>query len=544
MAASRKRMLVQAGALLALLTYWLLELHHLAVVPRAYEDEAWIASTSWKLATQGVFGTDIQGGYLGVRQHAFGFMPLYPLLQSLVFRLGGVGLWQARLTSVLLGLLVLTLTFALGRRLLGASVGLLAVGGLLLTRTAGLTLYRPSGILLVDLARLARYDIAVPVFGLAACLALTRVRPLGRWRAVAWAALAGALGGLAGLAHIYGWFWLVALGAALVYHGATRRAWRWTAAVLAAFATGAGLVSLPYHLFVLSNWNDWVGQLTQYTNLLAQPHVAWYLTNLLTEPLRYGPGLDAADWRTWLRPGLWLVAAVGPLAAVALVLRARRSLAAAALAWSLALLPALMAVLITSKVANYLLLFLPLLALAVAWGLVSVWRYARLKRWAWLQGLLLLVCAAVAVEGLAHWARLDQSAAVTTPYDQYVTALRTRVEAAAPAPFPSVLGLHTYWFGFTDLPFTTWYYPLSAATTPVSGVTLPLTVTLAQIAPDVVLVDARTAAVLAAPAGPASMGGQINAWLAAEYVPAGVVDDAIYGRTDVYRRRAASDGLP
>lgn len=532
--ASVGRWRVRAGVVLALGAYWVVQLRQLAVVPRAYEDEAWIASTSWKLATTGVFGSDIQGSFFGMAEHYFGFMPLYPLLQALVFKAAGLGLWQARLTSVYLGLLVLALTFAFGRRLFGGPVGLLAVLGLLLTRTAGLTLYRPSGILLLDLARLGRYDIAVPVFGLAAGLAL--MRATGR-RAGWWAALAGALGGLAGLAHVYGWFWLPALAAALAHTG-RRHAGRLSAPQgLAALLLGAGLVLAPYALYVLSGWADWLGQMAEYRDRVTPLQGAWYVNNLLTEAQRFGPGVVLADWRTWLRPGLWLVAAIGPVAGVTLVRRAGRSLPAAVVGWALGLLPVLLAVFVSSKVANYLLLYLPVASVAVAWGVAAAWRAARARGWRWLPALLALVCAAVALEGVGQWRQQWQLAAQVTPYARYVAQVRAVAEAAAPEPAAAVLGLHTYWFGFSDRLFTSWYYPVALAQSPIPGRAVPLAATLARLAPAIVLVDARMHTYLTGSATDATP-GVINAWLAADYALVGTVDDATYGRTEVYRRTA------
>ena len=106
-------------------------------------------------------------------------------------------------------------------------MGLVAGAGRLLTRTEGLRLYRPSGILLIDFAGLGRYDMAVPVLGVLACLALGRAD--GGRRGAGWAALAGACGALAGLSHVYGWFWLAALAAALAHMGVRPRAWQWAA---------------------------------------------------------------------------------------------------------------------------------------------------------------------------------------------------------------------------------------------------------------------------------------------------------------------------
>jgi hypothetical protein len=536
----RNRQLARVGMLVALLAFWLVELSHLAVVPRAYEDEPWIASTSWKLATTGMFASDIQGNFYGSASHYFGFMPLYPLLQSLVFRAGGLGLWQARLTSVYLGLLVCALTFALGRRLFGAPVGLLAIAGLMLTRTAGLTLYRPTGILLIDFARLARYDIAVPVFGLAACLALGRAGPsAGRW-AGWWAALAGGLGGLAGLAHVYGWFWLAALGAALLHMGARWLAWRWAAGTLMALSLGAAVVTLPYGGYVLAHWGDWLGQTAEYGDRARVLNITWYANNVLREVQRYGPGLGEPNWQAWLRPGLWLAWSAGPAAGVMLMRRAGRNLQASAYAWSLAALPVLLAVFITSKVANYLLLYLPLAALAIAWGVVALWRAARARRWRWLQSLVVLACAAVVLEGAGQWRGLDQTATATTPFNRYVQQVRAIVDQSAFSAGPAVLGLHTYWFGFSDLSFTSWYYPVVLARSRLPGRAVPLATTLERLAPDFALVDARTRDFLDAAEAGDPEAATITAWLAAGFVWVGAVEDATYGRTDVYRRRAAA----
>ncbi len=187
--------------LLLLLGFWGVSLWNLAVVPPVYEDEPWQASTGWKLATEGVFGSDMFAGMGGMERRYYGYLPLHPLLLAGIFRVAGIGLFQDRLAPVAMGLLVLALTFALGRRLWGAGVGLLAVAFLLLARTTTLTPSQYSGILFVDMARLSRYDMVVPLFGLLALHAYlaARRRPLIY-------GLAGALAGLAGLSHLYGLF--------------------------------------------------------------------------------------------------------------------------------------------------------------------------------------------------------------------------------------------------------------------------------------------------------------------------------------------------
>ena len=51
------------AALAALMTLYLaVSLTNLAIVPPIHEDEAWQASVGWKLATEGVFGSDMFAG--------------------------------------------------------------------------------------------------------------------------------------------------------------------------------------------------------------------------------------------------------------------------------------------------------------------------------------------------------------------------------------------------------------------------------------------------------------------------------------------------
>src|SRR5581483_1207134 len=131
-----------------------------------------------------------------------------------------------RLETVLLSALTLLLTFWLAARLFDTAVGALAVAILVLVRWTGLTYVQLSGIPLVDLARIARYDPLVPVIGLGSLhvyLTARAARP--RWSGLAMA-LAGLLAGLSGLAHLYGLFWLPAL-LLLAFWDRRRRAVGW-----------------------------------------------------------------------------------------------------------------------------------------------------------------------------------------------------------------------------------------------------------------------------------------------------------------------------
>ena len=171
-------------------------LRHLDSVPQVYEDEPWQASTAYKLLHHGVFGSDLFAGFYNMDQRYYGFMPLHPLLLGASFKLLGTGLAQARTETLVAGALTLVLTFALGVRLFNAWVGALAVAILVLVRWTGLTYIQLSGIPLVDLARIARYDPLVPALGLAALYVYLSARSGLHF------AVAGALAGLSGLAHV------------------------------------------------------------------------------------------------------------------------------------------------------------------------------------------------------------------------------------------------------------------------------------------------------------------------------------------------------
>jgi 4-amino-4-deoxy-L-arabinose transferase-like glycosyltransferase len=61
-----------------------------------------------------------------MEQRYYGYMPLYSIAQALLFRGAGLGVFQARFVSVVFATLTLALTYALGKRLFGTAVGLLA----------------------------------------------------------------------------------------------------------------------------------------------------------------------------------------------------------------------------------------------------------------------------------------------------------------------------------------------------------------------------------------------------------------------------------
>ena len=441
-----------------LLAYWAISLHNLTVVPRVYEDEPWQASTGWKLATEGVFGTDLFRGFYGMESRYYGYMPVHPLLLAGVFRLAGLGLFQDRFEPVALGLLTLALTYGLARRLFrDARVGLLAVLLLLTVRWTDLTPFRISGILFVDVVRISRYDMAVPVFGLAALHTYWTARQAQRGR---WYFVAGFLAALAGLAHLYGLFWLPVLLLLAVADGsrasAEARTWRSRLLALGPLLLGFVLPWLPYLAYVLGDVAAWRGQTQFYGDRFDLLNWRWYVDNLRLEAQRYRVGLGA--WPAALqRVGLWATLAVLPASVIALTWRGwrRGDRAARAIVLPALLIPLLFALLIRLKLPNYLATLLPIWAMAAAWGGVALWRWlgrARIRRARLALALLLL---AVVAEGGARLAALEAAAATTTPYYRFIGQVRQYVPAGA-----RVLGLHNYWLGLEDTDYRSFAVPI------------------------------------------------------------------------------------
>jgi len=548
-AAGMLRGRIHAVVLIALLLgYLAISLHNLAIVPRVYEDEPWQASTGWKLARQGVFGSDMMAGFHDMERRYYGFMPLHPLLLAAVFRVAGVGLFQARLETVLLGLLTLALTYALARRLFqNPRISLLAIMLLVAVRLTDLGPNNVSGIFFLDMSRISRYDIVVPVFGLAALHVYLTARERSR---ASWYIGAGALAGLAGLGHVYGVFWLPIL-MLLAFWDARDRARRAPAAGrLSAVVPGlqeivylcAGFVLpwLPYLAYVYGDLADWRAQTQIYVGEqrfgLLDPR--WYLDNLLREYLRYNPGFRTRSIPALvLRVGLWSTALGLPLALGALAWRAlrRHDRAARVVAVPAIVFPVLFALLLHVKMTNYLLAFVPLWAIALAWSAVALWAWLGRTHWSsWARPALALLLLAVLVEGASGMVALETAGRTTTPYDSYIQQVRRYIPPGA-----RVVGLHNYWFGLEDFDYRSFAVPVYWTNQNNPPAPIPFDAGMDMLQPDIVLLDARIRGYLNAPAQPGDeIPPQFERWLGRHDLQLlGQVDDATYGLMEIYRVR-------
>ncbi|HEX9900797.1 MAG TPA: glycosyltransferase family 39 protein [Candidatus Methylomirabilis sp.] len=515
------------GAVVAglLAVYLLLSLNHLGSVPPVYEDEPWQASTGWKLATEGVFGSDLFAGYFGMERHYYGFMPLHPLLLAATFKLAGLGLVQARMETVALGGMALLLTYALGRRLFDRKIALLALALLLLVRLTGTTRYLLTGIPFLDLSRIARYDMVVLVLGLAALHLLLSAREHDHPGLYL---LAGIASALAGLGHVYGVFWILVLFAYSIWDGAGLYR-------IGLLALGFCLPWAGYGIYVWGNLPDWIGQTQGYASRFQLTNLSWYWANAASEPQRYGPGLGPLGPGYLLRPGFWVAAMVLPGSLAVLTWRALRlgDRKARAIAIPLLVFPILFALLLTLKLVNYTLTFLPIAALAAAWGSRSLWTLSR-SVWhgAALRLALILVSAAIVLEGISRLIILQTAAAQTTAYGDFIERVRREIP-----PGSTVLGLHNYWLGLHEFEYRSWPMPLLLGSTAGGDPTSIVIEALTQMDPDVILIDDRMREYfdLHLPDDPVARAA--FGWVEGRhFVLLGAVDDRTYGRMEIYGR--------
>jgi 4-amino-4-deoxy-L-arabinose transferase-like glycosyltransferase len=466
----------QTVALFGVLAYLLVSLDRLAVFPPVGEDEPWIAAAPYKLATQGVLGSDLFTGYYGMERHHYEQMPAFPLAQAAIFKLFGVGVVQMRALPVACGFLLLLMVFAIGRQAGDDRVGALALILLLILRvSAG---GDGTGILLLDRARINRYDIAVPVFGLMALWAFNRAE---RDRSRTWYLLTGLLTGFSSLSHLYGLFWLpVFLGLLGWRHGRSLLRQRTLWLLLAGFACPW----LPWAAYAASGWPDYLGQMRINAPRFDLLNPTFYVDNVL-----HGEGPISLDWSartvrslSWVRVGTWTMLLAGPAAVVTMAWDARRHGRAAESALVIASLMQMMmfVALLKIKTLSYMIALWPLGVLLLAWFGVWLWD----RRLPVLRLALLTLLGLIVAEGTTRVAHARRNARQTTPYDWY----EAEVASCIP-PGSLVLGLQHYWLGLRQYPYRTWLLPIDLANPLYYHEPMSLDEALERVNPTVILVD-------------------------------------------------------
>ncbi len=243
-------------------------LPYLTMMPRVNVDEPWLMERAYQVMQTGVPRQPMYG-----LNRAYLLQAGYPYLLAMWMSAFGVGLRQARLLGVVLGLGIVLVTAALGRRLLGSAVGVFAA------------LFLAADSNFLGGARNARTDLPAVFFAVCAfaCYAIGRDRPRRTW----WIA-SGAFTGLAMLCHGNA-LWVAVILALWVAADCGRRllvdARTWW------IAGGAAALLAPYVAVLALNWKEVQSQV----NAFVVDRVPFYSPSLVLREI----GLEVARYRTW-----------------------------------------------------------------------------------------------------------------------------------------------------------------------------------------------------------------------------------------------------
>jgi hypothetical protein len=333
----------------------------------------------------------------------------------------------------------------------------------------------PTGIPLLDVSRIARHDILVAPLGLAAWLCFLRARDTRRLRDNA---ACGLCIGLAGLAHLYGLFWLPTLLVVLALDRtlSTRDRVRRFAAMLA----GTAVVWVLPLLYVWIHFDDFALQTIPTRPRFDLLNPRFYVDNVLAEVHRYHLGLR--DPQNRLRPGLWVLILGAPAAVFTLARRfiRDRDQRSAALLVPCLVLPSLLAVLIVPKMFNYLILVVPVFAIAVAWLTVTAWRSSSFLRRA------VVACALGLTigEAVLSISRAHLDARRMMPPERVFAEMRRVIPPGA-----KVMAHRAYWLGLTHTEFRSFFLPFLLSSPHLTEAPLAFEDALERIAPQFVVMD-------------------------------------------------------
>jgi hypothetical protein len=533
--------------MVSLASYLLLSFERLGRFPPVSQDEPWIAAAPYKLATEGVYGSDLFAGYYGMDRHNYEHMPVFPLMEAGVFRLSGVGrsedgnrrsvVVQMRLLPVACGFCLLLCVFVVASQVGGEWAGALAVVLMTLLRVSSST-STGSGILLLDSARLNRYDIAAPVFALIALWSLMAAErgdvPQGRGRYWQYG-MAGAFVGLASLAHLFGGFWLpVFLGIVLARGRGSASSLMSSGFVVLGFT----LTWLPWLAYVSRDWADFVGQ-TRYV----RPRLAVFDPSFLVSNALHGSGPISLDWARQAiahlpvrRVGAWTTI-VGVPAALLLMMReglVSRDPTHMIFPVVTIALVLMFAVLLQVKTLHYMIGIWPLVMVAVAWGGVWLWDRPGSRR-GLVRTALVVWLALIAAEGSVGIARARDAAERTSPFDWFESQIARCIPEGS-----LVLGLQHYWLGLRQYRFRSWLVPIYFANPQYVDAPVGFDRAIERVDPDVLLIDRNIRALFDEgrgserhPAHDLTVG--FDVYLSRHRVePICVIRDGTYGTMEVY----------
>jgi 4-amino-4-deoxy-L-arabinose transferase-like glycosyltransferase len=344
-------------------------------------------------------------GFYGAEQHHLWTLPVQHLLDATAFKLFGAGIAQARWVSVVAAVSVLVSVGWFALRWYGLPAALLAEMLLVFWRS-NLTL-GATGLPLLDVARVARYDVLAVAFGCLTLFALSSKAPTG-------SVAAGVSAGLAALSQFFG---VAALPVALL--ASRNRLWT---------ATAAGVTAAPWLAFLALNHADLAGQFSVYGARGAFLRPGFYAENILAEPTRFAGVLQ--------QPGGWLL--LGLLPALVWLVRQRNG-GSMLLALNLASCFFFLTVVDQTKTPLYAILLVPsiCLLLAASWSALP-------RNVLWLVATAVLT-GAIVYDGLGAYTVDRAESQQVTAYQ----AVGDRIEGALPMD-GVVLGPERFWWAAHD----------------------------------------------------------------------------------------------
>lgn len=495
-------------------------------VPQINEDESWIAAPGVEFFETGHFATRVFAGYFGSERHYYDFMPLYSLLDGAAITAFGLSLQTIRSVSLFCATLTLLLTYLVGRRLLGAWHGVLAVL-MLASWPIAATGIKPYlslsiGIPIADLGRIGRYDVLVPVLGLASLLAILPTleqNAASAWRLVS----AGVLAGFAALTHYYGAVWIVVLCALIIAsHGisAKRR--------FVYIATGFGIALAPWVWFIFRDLPMFLVQ--------KQTQAARYgadLSAMPSELARYGLVWSAAAHGHFASLA-WLASVLAGLALLLIVARRSDTFGPRTLTLVLGVVLIFFSVLVRRRLFNYLGTVWPLLALTASFALLYSWP-ARARTAARVVASLVIVGATA--QGVVVYAQLNERSQSASSYTSVCDRITWNLPRSA-----RLLALQHWWIGVGPrvADYRSFIVPLTKMNPAESARPITFEAAMAADPMDYILIDPEMADVLRAAGDPrrpkaSPFAVQIRAFLDERAVVVDQFNDASYGEFTMYR---------
>jgi 4-amino-4-deoxy-L-arabinose transferase-like glycosyltransferase len=461
--AQSRRLLIEASVLTAAVVILLVStLPNLANHPTITDDEMWVFSSAYKLAHDGVFGTDMFAGFFHADTRYYFNMPLHHVVIAGVMKVFGDGIIQARLVGLVYAVATMFLTYALARRIYGVPQAVLALGLLLFLR---LNMGFDTGLPIQEMAVNMRYDLAPVPFMLLGVLLVLGKPSLPR------VVVVGVLFGIATLMQFYGAF-IFPIAAVFLWYEDIPREQR--VKLIVGLLSAAVIVGLPYGLYILNDLDSFKGQAGTIDRRADFDRPSFYVDNIAHEPDRFlrplaikevplgadhekvGPRYLSLDETLRRRPSAKLAVLVGlPLALGFLGVRALRQQERGDRLLLLCLggLVVQYALLESAKFYIYWLPVVPFLCIGFAaalWWLLQKWDRSRVGLA--LAGASVLILLVIFGEGSV--ARLSgmRTAPDATNYERLADRIHEYVPSGS-----RVVGSTSLWWGMRDTDYRSYF---------------------------------------------------------------------------------------